>query len=177
MPDVSLTSISLRPNTTSTSSNFQLTLNAALDKYTKRTGKDLFKHPLASRIEGCKSPDAILTIFQEQSRAFDEFRNGNPKLINWLTPIVNRLHTVSTCAVLSAASIGASLVSPSKFRTNISVHQHSLQAFPPAQLIFSGIGVLLSVRGIATISSWPVIIPLPDGQVHEGKLRFPRRHL
>jgi hypothetical protein len=125
MPDVSLNSMSLT-HTTSTSSNFQLILDAALDQYTKRTGKDLFKHPLASIIEGCKSPDAILTIFQEQSRAFDEFRNGDPKLGNWLTPIVNRLHTVSTCAVLSAASIGASLVSPSKLRTNTSVHQCSL---------------------------------------------------
>src|SRR5260221_5274415 len=27
-------------------------------------------------------------IFEEQAKAFDEFRNGNPKLIKWLRPIV-----------------------------------------------------------------------------------------
>jgi len=60
-------------------------------------------------IDRCKSPDGILAIFQEQSMAFDQFRNGDPKLIKWLAPLVDRLHAISTSAVISA---GASLVSP-----------------------------------------------------------------
>jgi hypothetical protein len=50
----------------------------------------------------------ILELFKEQSRAFDEFRNGNPKLITWLAPVVSGLLAISNSAVLSA---GASLVS------------------------------------------------------------------
>jgi len=41
--------------------------------------------------------------------AFDQFRNGDPKLIKWLAPLVNGLHSISASAVISA---GASLVSP-----------------------------------------------------------------
>jgi len=95
-------------------SDFNALFNAALAKYTKCTGKDLRNHPLAAAIDKCESPDAILAIFQEQSRAFDEFRNGDPKLIKWLAPVVNGLYAISICAVLSD---GASFVSPTAFST------------------------------------------------------------
>ena len=97
------------PNTTTSSSNFTALFDVALAKYTKRTGRDLRDHPFAYMIEWCESPDAILAIFQEQSMAFDQFRNGDPQLIKWLAPLVNGLHAISTNAVTSA---GASLVSP-----------------------------------------------------------------
>jgi hypothetical protein len=106
-------------NTTSTSSNFQALFEVALAKYTKRTGQDLRNHPLANVIDRCDSPDAILAIFQEQSRAFDEFRNGDPKLAKWLGPAVNALHAISTNAALSA---GASLVSPTQSRILLPTH-------------------------------------------------------
>lgn len=96
-------------NTTTRSSNFTALLDVALAKYTKLTGRDLRNHPLAYMIDRCNSPDAILAIFKEQSRAFDEFRNGDPKLIKWLAPLVNGLHAISTNAVVS---VSASLVSP-----------------------------------------------------------------
>jgi hypothetical protein len=111
LPNVSCISMSSTPHTTSTSSNFEYLFNAALDKYAKRTGQDLRDHPLATIINLCESPDSILTIFQEQSRAFDEFRNGDLKLIKWLTPVVNTLHDIST---IPALSTGASLVSPTE---------------------------------------------------------------
>ena len=96
-------------NATTCSSNFTALFDVALAKYTKFTGSDLRSHPLASMIDKCESPDAVLAIIQEQSRAFDGFRNGDPKLIKWLAPLVNGLHAISTNAVISA---GASLVSP-----------------------------------------------------------------
>ena len=98
------------PNGTSTPtpSNFETLFDAALEKYTKRTGQDLRNHELARMLDRCESPDSILAIFKEQSQDFDEFRNGDPKLIKWLTPIVNGLHAISTSAAISA---GASLVS------------------------------------------------------------------
>jgi hypothetical protein len=101
--------MSSTPNTTTRSSNFTALFDVALAKYTKLTGSDLRNHLLACMINRCESPDAILVIFQEQSRAFDEFRNGDPELIKWLAPLVNGLHAISTNAVISA---GASLVSP-----------------------------------------------------------------
>jgi len=96
-------------NTSSLPSAFETLFNTALDNYAKRTGQDLRNHPLAAAIDRCGSPDSILAIFQAQSQAFDEFRNGDPKLIKWLRPVVNGLHAISTNTVLSA---GASLVSP-----------------------------------------------------------------
>ena len=101
--------MSATPNTITCSSNFTALFDVALVKYTKFTGRDLRNHPLAYIINTCQSPHAILAIFQEQSRAFDEFRNGDPKLIKWLAPLVNGLHAISTNAVTNA---GVSMVSP-----------------------------------------------------------------
>jgi len=95
-------------NRTSAPSNFEALFDAALAKYTKCTGQDLRNHELARILDRCESPDSILAIFKEQSKAFDEFRNGDPKLIRWLAPVVNVLHAISTSAAISA---GASLVS------------------------------------------------------------------
>ena len=89
--------------------NFKNLFDIALAKYAKRTGQDLRKYPLAAAIDRCNSPDEILAIFQAQSQAFDEFRNGDTKLIKWLRPVVNGLHAISTNTVLSA---GTSLASP-----------------------------------------------------------------
>ena len=84
------------PNIAFSSSTFEILFNAALEKYTKQTGKDLRNHPLAREIERCDSPDSVLHIFQEQARAFDEFRRGDTKLFRWLRPVVNVLHALST---------------------------------------------------------------------------------
>ena len=109
LPKYPMSSIS---NAASTSSNFQTIFNSALAKYTKQTGKDLRNHPLAYRIDSCNSPDSILDIFQEQSRAFDEFRKGDTKLFQWLIPVVNVLHALSSNPVLRDSG---SLVSPPTF--------------------------------------------------------------
>jgi hypothetical protein len=94
---------------TSPSSNFEVLFQAALAKYSKQTGQGLVNHPLSAVLERCDSPNAILAIFEEQARAFDEFRNGDPKLIKWLRPLVNCLHTICTPETLCAA---ADIVSP-----------------------------------------------------------------
>ena len=98
----------MSPNTSSPLSNFQTLFATALAKYAKRTGQDLPNHPLAAEINRCKSPDSILAIFQAQCQAFDQFRNGDPKLIKSLRPVVNVLHAIST----NTLSASASLVSP-----------------------------------------------------------------
>jgi hypothetical protein len=107
---ISRNPMSSAPSMTSSSSNFQAILDAALSDYKKRTGQDLREHPMAAIIDRCQSPDEILSIFQEQSRAFDEYRNGDARLIKWITPVVSGLQAISACAVLST---GTSIVSPS----------------------------------------------------------------
>ncbi len=112
-------------NTTSSSSHFNVLLNAALTKYTEQTGNDLRDHPLASRIDSCDSAESILDIFQEQATEFDEFRKSDNKLFKWLAPVVKVLHALSTNKALSEH---ASLVSPANvFLTFIS---HSRTLFP-----------------------------------------------
>jgi hypothetical protein len=76
------------------SSTFGALFNAALEKYTKKTGKDLRSHPLASEIDSCDSPDSIINIFREQAQAFDEFKRGDTQLFKWLKPVVNVLHAL-----------------------------------------------------------------------------------
>ena len=95
-------------NAPAPSPNIQAIFTDALAKYTEKTGKDLLTEQLATSIQGCKSSDEILRVFQEQARAFQQFRNGDSRLFKWLSPIVNVLHALATNAALSA---GVSLVS------------------------------------------------------------------
>jgi hypothetical protein len=140
-------------NTTPTSSNFQALFNAALTDYTKQTGQDLRDHPLASRIDRCDNPGSILDVFQEQARAFDESRRGDTKLFNWFKSIVKVLHALSTNEVLSEGA--SSVCSP----TFVIIILDSIpKVFPPAKAVFSGIGILLSVRFFLLISAQLFII-------------------
>ena len=165
-------------NTAFTSSNFDTLFNAALAEYTKKTGKDLRNHPLASKINSCNSTDSILHIFQEQAEKFDEFRKGNKKLFNWLGPIIKVLHAFSTNEILkdtvSHVCLGIFLVIYCVDLTFLSIHQ----VFPPSKMVLSAIGVLLSVR-VSLVLSPPhsLHLGLPDGQACGGRLRRPSRYL
>jgi len=91
--------------------NLEGIFNAALAKYTNQTGHDISNHPLASTIDGCDSAESILAIFQEQAKAFHEFRHGDPKLMKWLQPVVTGLYALSASPALSD---GVSFVSPQR---------------------------------------------------------------
>jgi hypothetical protein len=87
--------------TTSSTSNIQLIIDAALADYTKITGTDLPKTPFAAAIERSNSPEAILQLLQEREKAFKEHREGNRRLINCLSPAVSVIHAFS--GILSEA--------------------------------------------------------------------------
>ncbi|KAH9031927.1 hypothetical protein EDB85DRAFT_2275272, partial [Lactarius pseudohatsudake] len=93
----------------------------SLTEYKKKTGKELLDHPLATEVQRCDSVDAILAIFQGQAKAFQQFRDGDQRLMKWIGPVVDALFTFS--ATLSEGV--------------------ALAPFPPAKVIFLGIGVLL----------------------------------
>ncbi|KAH9013023.1 hypothetical protein EDB85DRAFT_2281043 [Lactarius pseudohatsudake] len=115
------------PGQTSTpSSNFKSILDAALNQalsgYKKKTGKTLLDHPLATELQRCDSVAAVLEVLRGQASAFQQFKAGDQRLMKLISPVVDVLYTFS-------GTLGgvAGL------------------AFPPAGVIFTGIGVLLSV--------------------------------
>jgi hypothetical protein len=127
----------------SSSSNFQLIINNALKAYEKRTKKDLLAHPLASQLQACETPGDILAVLQQQVQGLDQSESGSrdERWTKWLDPTVNVVFAFST--VLGS---GVGLVCPSKcayFRSKFSCF--TWQVFSPANVIFAGIGVLLSV--------------------------------
>ncbi|KAF8487367.1 hypothetical protein DFH94DRAFT_841701 [Russula ochroleuca] len=107
--------------TSSNSSNFQIIFNNALKVYQTHTKNDILLHPLAAQLQTCDSPRSILAILQEQVQGLDQSRSGDERWTKWLDPTVNVLFAFS-------ATVGAG-VSP---------------VFSPTNVIFTGIGVLLS---------------------------------
>jgi len=82
------------PSTSSTS-NIQSIIDAALADYTKFTGTDLSKAPFATALEQSNSPGAVLQLFQDRAEAFKEYREGNRKLIDSLGLAVRVIHAFS----------------------------------------------------------------------------------
>lgn len=94
-----------RPHPTAASSNSRSVINNALEAYQKRTKKDLLVHPLASQLEACESPAAILAILHQQVQGL-EARNNDDRWTDWLGPTVNIL-----CTLSDTLGEGAGLVS------------------------------------------------------------------
>ncbi|KAI9436556.1 hypothetical protein H4582DRAFT_397851 [Lactarius indigo] len=104
----------------SSHSNFQSIFHTSLKAYERKTKKDLLSHPLATRLNSCDSPAAILTVLQDQVQEFEQSRSVDERLTKWLDPTVNVLYAFS-----ATLGEGVGLV------------------FSPAKVIFAGAGVLL----------------------------------
>ncbi|KAI9436476.1 hypothetical protein H4582DRAFT_2130027 [Lactarius indigo] len=110
----------------SSHSNFQSIFHASLKSYERRTKKDLLSHPLATRLNSCDSPAAILAVLQDQVQEFEQSRSVDERLTKWLDPTVNVLYAFS-----ATLGEGVGLV------------------FSPAKVIFAGAGVLLlAAKGV-----------------------------
>ena len=86
--------MSLTGQATSSSSNAQLIIGALAD-YSKETGIDLSNNPFATALEQSNSPEAILQLLQQREKAFKEYRDGNRRLINCLSPAIKVLQAFS----------------------------------------------------------------------------------
>ncbi|KAI9439715.1 ankyrin repeat-containing domain protein [Lactarius indigo] len=115
-------------SSSSSSSNFQSIVNAALKLYEKQTKKDLLAHPLAAQLQSCNSPGDTLTILKDQVQEFGLSHGGDGTQARWLTSTVNVLYAFST-----TLGKGVGLV------------------FSPAKVIFAGFGILL----LASITQRP----------------------
>ena len=107
IPSARTNSMSHSNFTDSMSSNFQLIINDALKAYEQHTKKDLLAHPLASQLQACDSPTAILNVLQQQIQGADQSRNSNDRWTKWLDLTVNILYAL--CDTLGE---GVGLVSP-----------------------------------------------------------------
>ena len=123
--------------------NFQPILDKALKEYKRKTGKELITHPLAEEIKGCNSPDAILAVLQGKANELNRSQSSDERLTKWLTPTVNVLNALSV-----TLGQGFGTVSPNGCSYYICFND-KFQIFPPTQIIFSGINILLVVRFLA----------------------------
>ena len=89
------------------SSNFQSIFDASLQSYNNKTKSRLLDHPLATRLQSCDSPNAILSVLQDLIQQFDQRRTSDERscerLKYWLNPTVNALYTFS---VILGESVG-----------------------------------------------------------------------
>ena len=80
----------------SSTSNFQIIFNNALDTYKNRTRNDLRAHPLAVQLQTCNSPSAIIAVLQEKVQGLDQSLSTDERWTKWLGPTVNVLYSFST---------------------------------------------------------------------------------
>ena len=70
-------------------------LDAALSEYKEKTGGGLLEHPLAKEVKKCDSIGAISAILQGKAREFQQFKDGDQRLMKWIDPMVETLSTFS----------------------------------------------------------------------------------
>ncbi|KAH9046054.1 hypothetical protein EDB84DRAFT_738855 [Lactarius hengduanensis] len=114
--------------------SFQAILDKALADYRDQIGVELDKHPFTDELRGRDSPDDVLKLLEDKANAFRVYRDGNRKLINWLSPVVQVIHTLS--GVLGEAV-----------------------PFQPAKAIFVGLDVIITAaNGVS--SSYDALVDL-----------------
>lgn len=86
--------------------SFQTILRTALADYSKQVGIDLAAHPLTDRFQSCGSPDDVLKLLEDKAKEFKDFRDGNRKLLDWLHPVVQVVHTLSAVLGTSLTLVG-----------------------------------------------------------------------
>ena len=79
----------------SSSSNFQSIFDASLQSYNNKTKSKLLHHPLATQLQSCDSPSAVLSVLQDPIQQFNQRRTSDERLKNWLNPTVNVLYSFS----------------------------------------------------------------------------------
>jgi hypothetical protein len=94
------------PPASTSPTNFETILTAALEAYNEQTKKDIASHPLATQLQSCDSPSAILAVLRTQVQTFDQSQCADEKWTRWLDPTVNVLYSFS-----AALGNGVGLVS------------------------------------------------------------------
>ena len=130
------------PSPSTSHSNLDLIFNAALRTYKKKTGSDITSHPLATELQSCDSPDAILAVLRRQIPTPDSSQSGHEPFAKFLVPTVNVLHTLSGTLGEGAGLVFIAMLSLLRIHTLTPF----FQMFSPSKVISTGIGALLLVR-------------------------------
>ena len=95
-PTESMSPSSSNPNVPSV--QFPQIFEVALQEYTKTTEKNIKTDPLFTKLQDCRSSDAVLKVLEEQALAFEQYRRGDrtAQLMRRLKPIVDILSRLST---------------------------------------------------------------------------------
>ena len=73
--------------------------------YEKQTGSDLVQHPLAQRLQGCRSIESVVGVFRELMPAFGgDDDGGEERIMKSLKGTVSVLYALSNSAVLGKAT-------------------------------------------------------------------------
>jgi len=129
------------PSPSTSRSNLDSIFNAALRAYKTKTGNDITSHPLATELQSCDSPDAILAVLRRQIPTPNQSQSTDETFAKCLIPTINVLYTLS-----DTLGEGVSLVIITMSSLSIICTLTSFpQVFPPAKVISTGIGVLLMV--------------------------------
>ncbi len=151
--------MSTAPSTSTPNSNFEPIFNTALETYKRKTKKDLTSHPLLPSLQSCNSPEDVITVLRDQVPVSIQSRNGDDRLVKWVASTVNVIYAFS-------ATIGQGV------QVNITCYflvenlrsNTYFQAFPPANAIFAGIGVLLLVSILHfSLAQTVLTLRLPGG--------------
>ena len=129
------------PSSSTPRSNLDAIFNAALKAYKKKTGNDITSHPLATELQSCDSPDAILAVLQKQIPTQDQSQSSDGTFTKYLIPTVNVLYTLSETLGEGISLVIITISSLMKICALTSLPQ----VFSPSKVIFTGIGVLLLV--------------------------------
>ena len=140
-----MNSMSTSLQASTSTSSFQPILDKALKEYKRRTGEELVNHPLAVEIKGCDSPEAILAVLEGKANDLNQSQSSDQRLTKWLTPTVNVLNALAATFGQAVGTVSPS-TSPYHDCPNVTFHW---QVFPPTQIIFSGISILLVVSVLA----------------------------
>ena len=107
------------PTLSSSSSNFQSVLNAALEAYEKTTKNKLLTHPLTTQLQSCDSPAAILSVLTGLVQQFDQSRSSDDRLRSWLDPTVNVLFAFSATLGEGVALVISKSLSDENLRSDL----------------------------------------------------------
>ena len=91
------------PSFSTFSTNFETIFTAALKEYKKQTKRDIASHPLATQLQSCDSPSAILAILRARVQKLDQSQSTDEKWLGWVDPTVNVLYALS---VTLASGVG-----------------------------------------------------------------------
>ena len=136
-------------------SDFKPILDAALSDYNMKTGKELLDHPLAAEVQRCDTVDAALAILQDQAKAFQQFKDGDQRLVESISPLAQVLFAFS--GTLGVGDTGLVLL----IRGDLKFILTSLRRRSPPQKesLLALLSFLLSVSSPLFSFPWTLLIP------------------